>query len=58
MKKWPAKKACPPDVSDFVNFCVAANEIIKESRSVMVTCWWVIDIFDIRCVKKDGQVFE
>jgi protein tyrosine phosphatase len=38
MKTWSPKTACPADVSDFVNFCIAANERIKESRSVMVTC--------------------
>jgi hypothetical protein len=38
MKTWPAKTSCPPDVSEFVNFCIAANERMKGSRSVMVTC--------------------
>ncbi|KAH0817189.1 hypothetical protein GEV33_005601 [Tenebrio molitor] len=38
MKTWPAKTSCPPDLSDFVNFCIAANERMKESRLVMVTC--------------------
>ncbi|XP_068893069.1 receptor-type tyrosine-protein phosphatase U-like isoform X1 [Tenebrio molitor] len=38
MKTWLAKTACPPDVSNFVNFCIAANEKMKGSRSVMVTC--------------------
>jgi protein tyrosine phosphatase len=38
MKTWPAKTSCPPDLSDFVNFCIAANERMKKSRLVMVTC--------------------
>ncbi|XP_068893062.1 receptor-type tyrosine-protein phosphatase kappa-like isoform X6 [Tenebrio molitor] len=38
MTTWPAETACPPDVSDFVNFCIAANERMKGSGSVMVTC--------------------
>ncbi|KAJ3625200.1 hypothetical protein MTP99_018762 [Tenebrio molitor] len=38
MKTWLAKTSCPPDLSDFVNFCIAANERMKESRLVMVTC--------------------
>ncbi|XP_068914489.1 receptor-type tyrosine-protein phosphatase alpha-like isoform X2 [Tenebrio molitor] len=38
MKTWPAKISCPPGLSDFVNFCIAANERMKESKLVMVTC--------------------
>jgi hypothetical protein len=38
MKMWPAKTSCPPNVSDFVNFCIAANDRMKGSGSVMVTC--------------------
>jgi protein tyrosine phosphatase len=38
MKTWPAETACPPHVSDFVNFCIAANERMKGFGSVMVTC--------------------
>ncbi|XP_068897747.1 receptor-type tyrosine-protein phosphatase U-like isoform X5 [Tenebrio molitor] len=38
MTTWSAKTSCPLDVSDFVNFCIAANDRMKGSGSVMVTC--------------------
>jgi hypothetical protein len=38
MKTWPAETSCPQDVSDFVNFFNVANEKMKGSGSVMVTC--------------------
>jgi protein tyrosine phosphatase len=50
MKTWPAKTSCPPDVSDFVNFCIVANERMKGSGSVMVTCWCVRVIVGLNVV--------
>jgi hypothetical protein len=50
MKTWLAKTSCPPDLSDFVNFCIAANERMKESRLVMVTCWCVKVIVGLNVV--------
>jgi hypothetical protein len=50
MTTWPVETSCPPDVSDFVNFCIAANERMKGSGSVMVTCWCVNVIVGVNIV--------
>jgi hypothetical protein len=50
MTTWPAETSCPPDVSDFVNFCIAANERMKGFGSVMVTCWCVKLIVGVNVV--------
>jgi hypothetical protein len=50
MKTWPAETSCPQDVSDFVNFFNVANEKMKGSGSVMVTCWCVKVIVGVNVV--------